>query len=74
MVFLTIEITKIPAALILVYFFEMSIIGAIIATAVAYVASIILLGIYARHKLKVKIKKNVFKKMVQTFLASNLSG
>ena len=48
---LFLEIFKIPAALVLVYFLDLGIEGAIIATAIAYVASIIILFITGKQKL-----------------------
>ena len=43
----------------------MGIIGAISATVVAYLASIIILGIYARDKIRGKFKKEFFKKWIK---------
>ena len=48
---LFLEIFKIPAALILVYLMDLGIEGAIISTAIAYVASIVILFILSRTKL-----------------------
>jgi len=48
---LFLEIFKIPAALILVYLMDLGIEGAIISTAIAYVASIVILFISSRTKL-----------------------
>ena len=62
---LVFEITKIPIALILVYYLNMGIEGAIITTAIAHLASIIILSIYAREKIKVELKKRFVKKWLK---------
>lgn len=56
------ELTKIPVGLLLVYFLQMGLEGAILATAVAYVASDLLLLIYAREKIRGKINLKFIKK------------
>ncbi len=60
--FLAFELTKIPVALILVYFLKMGIEGAILSTFVAYLSSIIIHLIYGRQKLKHKFQKKFLKK------------
>ena len=59
------EISKIPAALIFVYFLHMSIFGAIISTCIAYVASIVILLFYARDRIRSKIKMEFLKKWIK---------
>ena len=59
------ELTKIPSALLLVYHFQLGLEGAIIATLIAYIGSIIVLGINARSKLKTSIKKIYVKKWIK---------
>ena len=63
--FLVIEISKIPSALVLVYFLDMGLSGAIITTAIAHFASIIVLIIYARDKIKAKFKIEFLKKWIK---------
>lgn len=62
---LAFELSKIPLALLLVYFLELGLEGAIIATMIAYISSIIILGINARSKLKANIKKLYVKKWIK---------
>lgn len=62
---LAFEITKIPGALALVYFLDMGIFGAIIATSIAYIASIIILIIYAKEKIKSKIQFRYMRKWMK---------
>ena len=62
---LSFETAKIPAALIFVYFLHLGIHGAIISTFVAYVASITILLIYARNKIRNKIKIEYLKKWIK---------
>lgn len=59
------EITKIPSALIFVYFLHMGIFGAIVSTFVAYFASIVILLIYARDKIRSKIKTEFLRKWIK---------
>jgi|APSaa5957512535_1039671.scaffolds.fasta_scaffold11444_2 hypothetical protein len=61
------ELCKIPLALILVYHFKFGLEGAIIATTISYVASIIVLSINARSKLQVKFQKIYIKKWTKLF-------
>jgi len=62
---LAFEITKIPGALALVYFLDMGIFGAIVTTAIAYIASIIILIIYAKEKIKAKIQFSHIRKWMK---------
>jgi len=56
------EISKIPVALVLIYFFEMGIVGVIFTFLFIYVSSSIILAFLSRHKLKDKIKIKFVKK------------
>ena len=49
------EIIKIPTALLFVYFLDLSIHGAILATFVSYMGSIVVLAIFAKEQIKNKI-------------------
>ena len=59
---LTMGIIQIPMALIFVYFFEMGVIGVIIAVAIGNISSIIVLAISAREKIKHEIQIKFLKK------------
>jgi len=61
------EILKIPGAIALVYFLEMGVLGAIIASLFAYFGGILVLAIYAREKIKEKIQKKFLKKWLKLF-------
>ena len=65
--FLAFEILKIPVALILIYFLEMGIEGAILTTFVAYIGSIIVLAIYSREYLKSSFQKQYITKWLRLF-------
>lgn len=65
--FLAFEITKIPLGLLLVYFWDMGLEGAIIATLGAYVPSIVILGIKARPLIQNKFEKQFVKKWIKLF-------
>ena len=62
---LVIEIAKIPAGLLLVYIFDLGVVGAILSTTIAYIISIIIQLIYARDKLRSKIQLNFVKKWIK---------
>lgn len=62
---LAIEIAKIPAGLVLVYIFNLGLVGAILAVTIAYIISIIIQLIYARDKLRSKIQLNFVKKWIK---------
>ena len=59
------EIVKIPTALLFVYFLDLSIYGAIQATFLSYVASIIVLAIFAKEQIKNKINFSYLRKWIQ---------
>lgn len=59
---LSFEFSKIPAALIIVYFLHMGIFGAILATVVAYIVSNIVLLFYSRQKLRAKFNRPLIKR------------
>jgi len=58
---LAFEIIKIPFGLIFVYFLDMGIEGAILATAIAYLGNLIVLAILVRDKIKEKFQFSVLK-------------
>jgi len=62
---LAFEIAKIPSALILVYYLNFGIEGAIIATTVSYIISIIVLAIGGRKKIKTKINFQFLKRWIK---------
>lgn len=62
--FLTFEFTKIPMALIFVYFLNFGLDGAIIASFFSYIASIIVMTIFARKRLSVTFEKKFLKKWI----------
>jgi len=59
------EIVKIPTALLFVYFLDLSIYGAILATLVSYVGSIIVLAIFAKGQIKNKINFSYLRKWIK---------
>jgi O-antigen/teichoic acid export membrane protein len=65
--FLGFEIIKIPAGLTLVYFLQLGIEGAIYASFIAYLASIIVQIIFAKEKLKVNFNFKYIKKWTKLF-------
>lgn len=65
--FLSFEISKIPLAFLFVYFMQMGLEGAILATFGAYIPSIIIMGIKIRHTLRSSIKKEYIKKWLKLF-------
>lgn len=64
---LTFELTKIPAAIILVYFLEMGLAGAILTSALAQLASTIVLIIRNREKIKGRFNKKYVKNWLKLF-------
>ena len=64
---LTFEVIKIPSALLLVYFLDLGVHGAILATTLAYVGSIITLVFFAKDKLRGKIQIKFLKKWLKSF-------
>ncbi len=65
--FLGFEIIKIPAGLTLVYFLQWGIEGAIYASFIAYLASIVIQIIFAKEKLKVDFNFKYIKKWTRLF-------
>ena len=65
--FLAFEITKIPLGLIFVYFLDMGLEGAILATFGSYLPSIGVMAFHAREKLHGKITKEYGKKWIKLF-------
>ena len=63
--FLSFEISKIPLAILFVYFMQMGFEGVIIAIFGAYIPSIIIMGIKIRHTLQSSIKKEYIKKWLK---------
>lgn len=62
---LAFEISKIPAALALVYFLDMGIHGAILATVFGYTISSVILALYAKEKLRGTFKIKILKRWVK---------
>lgn len=65
--FLVFEIIKIPVALLLVYYLQMGLEGAILATFFAYLANNVFLAKNAREKLSVKLERSYIKKWLKMF-------
>lgn len=61
------EITKIPSALLFVYFLKFGVEGAIMASFLAYIAKFGLLAFYAKDQLRSKFQKKYLKKWVKLF-------
>ena len=59
------ESVKIPAGILLVYFLDWGITGAIITTFIAHLSSIVILGWYAREKLREKFQIQYVKKWIK---------
>jgi len=59
------EISKIPLAIIFVYFLDFGVQGVILAVTFAYIPSIILLGYSAREKISGRIKLEFIKKWIK---------
>ncbi len=59
------EISKVPVALLLVYFLDIGIQGAIISTAFGYIISSIILLYFAKEKLKESFKIDFLKKWIK---------
>ena len=71
---LAFESTKIPTALIFVYFLHMGLSGAILATCIAYLTSIIILIIYAKEKIRDKIRIGFLTKWIRLSWLSVFPG
>ena len=65
--FFIFEIAKIPTALVMVYFLEWGLDGAILATFVAYLASISILIVFAKEKLRTSFSRSHIKKWIKLF-------
>ena len=65
--FIVFEVSKIPAALLLVYFLEMGLEGVIISIVIASVANIIFLLVSIREKIKGEFKSKFLKKWMKLF-------
>lgn len=63
--FLALEISKIPAGFLFVYYLEMGIEGAILATVVGHLLSIVVLLIFGKKKLQGKFSFNFLKKWLK---------
>lgn len=63
--FLGFEIAKIPVALILIYFLNFGLKGAIIATVIGYIVSIIVLSVYVRKKISNPFNTKFLKKWLK---------
>jgi len=68
------EIAKIPAGLILVYFLDMGLEGAIIATVISYSISIIILFYFSKEKILVPFKKEFVIKWIKLSWLSLYTG
>jgi O-antigen/teichoic acid export membrane protein len=68
------EIAKIPAGLILVYFLDMGLEGAIIATVISYSISIIILFYFSKEKILVPFKKEFVIKWIKLSWFALYSG
>lgn len=64
---LLLNISKLPAALLLVYFFDLGLLGAIIALTVSYFVSILYLSFKAREKLSTQINITYIKNWLKLF-------
>ena len=65
--FLVFELSKIPLGLVLVYFFDMGLIGAIITITIATLASVIILAIFVKEKIVGKFNFVYIKKWLKFF-------
>ncbi len=75
--FITFELAKLPAALLLVYFLKMGIAGAILAVAIAYVLRLGILLYTARSKLHEKFEVSLIKRWLKLAwlpLYANIAG
>lgn len=62
---LAFEFTKVPSALLFVYFLHMGLLGAILSTFVATFVSIMILLVYAREKIRERVKKELLRKWLR---------
>ncbi len=71
---LVFEITKIPLGLLLVYFLELGVMGAILTTTFSHIFSIVILLVYAREKLTKTFEVRFLKKWMRLFWISLYPG
>lgn len=71
---LALGLAQIPFALIFVYFLHMGITGVIFTSLLAYIVSIMVQLIYARHKINDKVKKEFLEKWLKLFWLSLYPG
>ena len=64
------EISKIPLGFVFVYFLEYGVQGVILAIAISYIVSSIILGIYGREKIEKKFSVSFIKKWFKLFWIS----
>jgi len=62
---LILEVSKIPLAIIFIYFMDFGVQGVILSVALAHIPSIILLGYFAREKITGAIKQEFIKKWIK---------
>ena len=68
------SIAQIPLALLFIYFLELGVYGIIITSLIAYIISIIILGIYGFEKIKTTFHKKFLKKYLSYFWISLYPG
>jgi len=61
------ELTKIPLALLIIYYFDLGLVGLIITVFIARLVSVVILLIRTREKLKGKFNKKLIKKWFKLF-------
>ena len=71
---LSLEISKIPLAIIFIYFMDFGVQGVILSVTLANIPSIIILGYFAREKITDTIKKEFIKKWIKLFWVSLYPG
>ena len=65
--FFAFSIIEIPLGLFLIYYLDMGLSGIIITVTIAHLTGIIILAIYAKDKIREKIKKEFFQKWTKLF-------
>ena len=71
---LVLEVSKVPLAIIFVYFMDFGVEGVILSVALAHIPSIILLGYFAREKITGAIKQEFIKKWIKLSWVSLYPG
>ena len=71
---LSLEVSKIPLAIIFIYFMDFGVQGVILSVTLANIPSIIILGYFAREKITGTIKKEFIKKWIKLFWVSLYPG